>query len=83
MFKKKKESDETVRTYIDGQIKQEIEKISQPVNVSEINNQPKIDLSQFDCIICTDFGYYYDTTGVWHNCPRCNAGNKLAKTSKK
>ena len=33
-----------------------------------------------DCLACRDYGWYIDSIGVWHHCPRCNPKGALNPT---
>ena len=37
----------------------------------ELPHQPE-GQGVFECEVCRDYGWYCDTLGVCHNCPRCN-----------
>lgn len=33
-----------------------------------------------ECYICFDAGFYADSSGVWHQCPKCNTASMKKKT---
>lgn len=42
-----------------------------PAPAQELSHQPE-GQRVFECEVCRDYGWYCDTLGVCHNCPRCN-----------